>query len=49
MNLNLTSVSVHFRILPMMRAHGKGTIINVASVAGQQPFPNWELPVAKLV
>jgi short-subunit dehydrogenase len=28
-------------ILPMMRDRGIGTIINVASIAGQQPFPNW--------
>ena len=42
MNLNLTSVfQCILGILPMMRDHGLGTIINVASVAGQQPFPNW--------
>ena len=42
MNLNLTSVfQCSLGILPMMRDRGKGTIINVASVAGQQPFPNW--------
>ena len=42
MNLNLTSVfQCILGILPMMRLSGSGTIINVASVAGQQPFPNW--------
>ena len=41
-NLNLTSVFQCITgILPMMRDRGRGTIINVASVAGQQPFPNW--------
>jgi len=48
MNLNLTSVfQCILGILPMMRAHGKGTIINVASVAGQQPFPTGSLLVSK--
>ena len=42
MNLNLTSVfQCILGILPMMRDRGSGTIINVASIAGQQPFPNW--------
>lgn len=42
MNLNLTSVfQCILGILPMMRDRGTGTIINVASIAGQQPFPNW--------
>lgn len=42
MNLNLTSVfQCILGILPMMRYRKKGTIINVASVAGQQPFPSW--------
>lgn len=42
MNLNLTSVfQCILGILPMMRERKTGTIINVASVAGQQPFPNW--------
>lgn len=42
MNLNLTSVfQCILGILPMMRERGVGTIINVASIAGQQPFPNW--------
>ena len=42
MNLNLTSVfQCILGILPSMRDHGRGTIINVASVAGQQAFANW--------
>ncbi len=42
MNLNLTSVfQCILGVLPMMRDRGCGTIINVASIAGQQPFPNW--------
>jgi len=42
MNLNLTSVfQCILGILPMMRDRGRGTIINVASIAAQQPFPNW--------
>ena len=42
MNINLTSVfQCILGILPTMRDRGKGTIINVASVAGKQPFPNW--------
>jgi len=42
MNLNLTSVfQCILGILPTMRDRGMGTIINVASIAGQQPFPNW--------
>lgn len=41
-NLNLTSVfQCILGILPMMRDRKKGTIINVASVAGQHPFPSW--------
>jgi len=49
--INLTSVfQCSLGILPMMRDRGRGTIINVASVAGQQPFPNWgAYPLAKLV
>lgn len=42
MNLNLTSVfQCIVGILPMMRDRGRGTIINVASVAGQRAFPSW--------
>lgn len=42
MNINLTSVfQCILGILPTMRDRGRGTIINVASVAGKQPFPNW--------
>lgn len=41
-NLNLTSVFVCIQgILPMMRDRHDGTIINVASIAGQQIFPGW--------
>ena len=40
-NLNLTSVfQCIVGILPIMRSHG-GTIINIASIAGKQPFPGW--------
>lgn len=40
--LNLTSVFQCIQgILPVMRHQQRGTIINVASIAGQQPFPNW--------
>lgn len=42
LNLNLTSVfQCILGILPMMRDRQTGTIINVASIAGQQAFPNW--------
>lgn len=42
MNLNLTSVfQCILGILPMMRDRKQGTIINVASIAGQHPFPSW--------
>ncbi|WP_138504305.1 SDR family oxidoreductase [Nostoc sp. PA-18-2419] len=41
-NLNLTSVFQCITgILPLMRDRGRGTIINVASIAGKQPFPYW--------
>lgn len=41
-DLNLTSVFQCIQgILPSMRERGSGTIINVASIAGQQPFPGW--------
>jgi short-subunit dehydrogenase len=42
LDLNLTSVFQCVQgILPGMRARGRGTIINIASVAGHQVFPNW--------
>ena len=41
-DLNLTSVFQCIQgILPVMRDQHRGTIINVASIAGQQPFPTW--------
>lgn len=41
-DLNLTSVFQCIQgILPAMRNHQRGTIINVASIAGLQPFPTW--------
>ena len=41
-DLNLTSVfQCILGILPSMRDRGKGTIINVASIAGKTPFPGW--------
>lgn len=41
-DLNLTSVFQCIQgILPMMRDRHSGTIINVASIAGQQVFPGW--------
>ncbi|WP_017651284.1 SDR family oxidoreductase [Fortiea contorta] len=42
LNLNLTSVfECIMGILPGMRDRGRGTIINVASIAGKQAFPGW--------
>ena len=42
MNLNLTSVfQCILGILPMMRDRHSGTIINVASIAAKQAFPQW--------
>lgn len=42
MNLNLTSVFQCIQgILPMMRLQHSGTIINVASIAAKQAFPEW--------
>ena len=41
-DLNLTSVFECIKgILPSMREQKRGTIINVASIAGKQPFANW--------
>lgn len=41
-NLNLTSVFQCIQgVLPSMREQERGMIINVASVAGQHPFPGW--------
>jgi short-subunit dehydrogenase len=41
-DLNLTSVYQCVRgVLPSMRQQGKGTIINVASIAATTPFPGW--------
>lgn len=42
LDLNLTSVfQCILGVLPMMRDRKGGTIINVASIAAQQAFPNW--------
>ncbi|HEY9599059.1 MAG TPA: SDR family oxidoreductase [Cyanophyceae cyanobacterium] len=42
LDINLTSVfQCILGILPLMREQKRGTIINVASIAGQQPFPGW--------
>lgn len=42
MDLNLTSVFQCIQaILPGMRDRKRGMIINVASIAGHQAFPNW--------
>lgn len=41
-DLNLTSVFQCIQgVLPSMQAQQRGTIINVASIAGHQAFPNW--------
>jgi short-subunit dehydrogenase len=41
-NLNLTSVFQCIQgILPLMRQRNSGTIINVASIAAKQSFPQW--------
>jgi short-subunit dehydrogenase len=42
LNINLTSVfQCVLGVLPQMRERGRGTIINVASIAGNAPFPGW--------
>lgn len=42
LDLNLTSVfQCILGVLPLMRNQGRGLIINVASIAAQQPFPEW--------
>jgi short-subunit dehydrogenase len=42
MDINLTSVfQCTMGVLPGMRDHGGGMIINVASIAAHNPFPGW--------
>lgn len=42
LNINLTSVfQCVLGVLPQMRERKRGTIINVASIAGSNPFPGW--------
>lgn len=41
-DINLTSVwQCILGVLPSMRDRAGGTIVNVASIAGKQPFPEW--------
>lgn len=41
-DLNITSVfQCMMAIVPRMRQRGKGTIINIASIAAKQTFPGW--------
>lgn len=42
MNLNLASILQCVQaVLPTLRSQGRGTIINVASIAGKSAFPGW--------
>jgi NAD(P)-dependent dehydrogenase (short-subunit alcohol dehydrogenase family) len=42
MDLNVTSVFQCLQaVLPVLRASGGGTIVNIASVAAQSAFPDW--------
>lgn len=42
LNINLTSVFQCIQgVIPGMRDRASGTIINIASIAAQNPFPNW--------
>ena len=43
-DINVTSVFECIKaVLPEMRQQGKGTIVNVASIAADNPFPEWGL------
>jgi short-subunit dehydrogenase len=42
LDLNLTSIFLTIQaVLPEMRAQGRGTILNVASIAAHNAFPTW--------